>query len=297
MSENTISLQNVTRNFGKLSAVKDLSFDIPKGCICGLVGPNGAGKTTAIRMLLNLLAPSAGKIRVFGLDPRKDALSIKQRTGYVPERHFIYDWMKVGKVLEMTSQIYKNWDYKESDYLVDALKLPLKIKVKNLSRGELAKLAMVIALAHQPDLLVLDEPTSGLDPLVRDDLLNVVAEVTKGGERTVFFSTHILSDVERIAERVIVLDKGIKKVDDSLEKLKSEYSKVSFLFRNPPGDAVQLPQALRLQKGIREWVALLPNFDTEKLDAICSELGAENWVEQPVPFEEVFAELFATNKK
>ena len=110
MSDNIISFKSVSKNFGKKLALNDLSFEIPKGCACGLVGPNGAGKTTLIKLLLNLLPPSFGDVRVFGFNPAKDALEIKQRCGYVPEKHHIYEWMKVRQVLSMTAGIYKNWN-------------------------------------------------------------------------------------------------------------------------------------------------------------------------------------------
>ena len=292
MSDNIISFKNVSKNFGKKLALNDLSFEIPKGCACGLVGPNGAGKTTLIKLLLNLLPPSSGDVRVFDFNPAKDALEIKQRCGYVPEKHHIYEWMKVRQVLSMTAGIYKNWDAAECARLVELLQLPGDMKVKNLSRGELAKLAMLIGLAHKPDLLLLDEPTSGLDPLIREELLEAIGRIIKEGGRTVLFSTHILSDVERIAERVIILDKGQIKVDGSLDELKSRYSKVSCIFNEPPDEDAEIANAIRLTKGVREWVALLPRCDDNELNALSDKIGAANWAKQTVPFEEVFAELF-----
>ncbi|MCK5843806.1 MAG: ABC transporter ATP-binding protein, partial [Victivallales bacterium] len=276
----------------KKLALNDLSFEIPKGCACGLVGPNGAGKTTLIKLLLNILPPTSGKVRVFDLDPAKFALEIKQRCGYVPEKHHIYAWMKVRQVLDMTAGIYKNWDDAEQLRLVDLLRLPENSKVKSLSRGELAKLAMIIALAHKPDLLLLDEPTSGLDPLIRGELLDAIGRITESGETTLFFSTHILSDVEMVAKRVVILDEGKVKIDDDLENLKSRFSKVSFLFNEPPSEESAVPEAIRLTKGVREWIALLPGSTDDETAALAKRIGADNWAKQTVAFDEVFAELF-----
>jgi len=171
------------------------------GCACGLVGPNGAGKTTLLKLLLNILPPTSGEVRVFGLSPAKHALEIKQRCGYVPEKHHIYEWMKVGQVLKMTAGIYESWDATECSRLLELLKLPTSAKVKSLSRGELA---MIIALAPKPELLLLDEPTSGLDPLIREELLDaigeksVLAKFSKSDYRYVYLSPN--------NDRVAVID-------------------------------------------------------------------------------------------
>jgi ABC-2 type transport system ATP-binding protein len=195
MSDTAITTRNLFKRFGNKSAVHDLSMIIKAGTVCGLIGPNGAGKTTALRMLLGLLPASSGHMRVLELDPNTDSFQLRQRIGYVPERHHIYDWMKVRRVLEFTSEIYPHWDWGECHRVTELLGLPMEQKVKEFSRGELAKLALTIALAHKPELLLLDEPTSGLDPLVRREFLEAIIHLIEKEGRTIVFSTHILSDV------------------------------------------------------------------------------------------------------
>jgi len=296
MPDPVIKIDGLTITFGKKAAVQNLDLEIPRGSICGLVGPNGAGKTTTIKTLIGLLSPSSGNVKVFGLDPLQETVEIRQRIGYVPEKHFIYEWMKVKQVLKFTSEIYRNWDWEECNRITEFLALPEKLEVKKLSRGELAKLALTIALSHNPELLILDEPTSGLDPLIRREFLESIIRIIENGDRSVFFSTHILSDIERVADRVIILDQGKKIADDQLETLRSQYIKASFVFNSPPNKDTVIPDSLRTEKGIREWVAIFCGPDEDRIQAISEQVGASDWMVMAMTFEEVFIELLSKNQ-
>ncbi len=285
-----ISVQRLVKQFGKNNAVRDLSFEVPVGRVCGLVGPNGAGKTTTIKILLNLLQPDAGQVRVLGLDPWTDSLELRRRIGYVPEHHNIYQWMKVNQVLEFAAGLFPTWDWQEVERINDVLQLPRDRKVMNLSRGELAKLALITALAHQPVLLILDEPTSGLAPLIRRDFLDAIALLIENHDRTMFFSTHILSDVERVADHVIEMDQGGIVADQPLDELRSRFVKASFLFDNPPPPELEVPGARRVEKGLREWVAVLDNNETI-IRELKLHLGASDCLTQPLSLEDAFIEL------
>jgi ABC-2 type transport system ATP-binding protein len=291
ISESTISIQNLTKRFGKKSAVQDLTTEIKTGSVCGLIGPNGAGKTTTLRMLLGLLSPSSGQMQVLDLDPKTDAFQLRQRTGYVPEQHHIYEWMKVRRVLKFTSEVYPHWDWAECNRITELLGLPMEQKVKELSRGELAKLALTIALAHKPELLLLDEPTSGLDPLIRREFLEAIIHLIEKEGRTVVFSTHILSDVERVADQVIVLAEGKVVADDSLEGLRARYTKASFLFTTPPAGDATVPEALRVEKGLREWIAVFKAKTESEIRDTARQLGALDCTLQPMSLEDIFVEL------
>src|SRR5262245_46689873 len=174
-----ILMNGVVKHYrrGRVTAVRHIDLSVPRGSVCGLVGPNGAGKTTTIRMLLGLVRPSAGHLSVLGMDPVTCSFHVRQCVGYVPERHNLYPWMKVTQALSFAAMIYPTWDRTEAGRLIELLGLPLARRVKEMSRGELAKLALTIALAHRPHLLILDEPTSGLDPIIRRDLLNTIAQL------------------------------------------------------------------------------------------------------------------------
>lgn len=283
----------LVRQFRHKTAVDHLDLHVPHGSICGFVGPNGAGKTTTIRMLMGLLPPSGGQVRVLGLDPRRQSLDLRRRVGYVPDLHHIYPWMDIRQVLRFAAGVFgRRWDVRESNRMIDLLKLPLDRKVKQLSRGEMAKLALVVALGHDPQLLVLDEPTTGLDPLIRDEFLSAILELAAGRQRTVFFSSHILSDVERVADRLIVLDRGRVLAQGTLEELRSRYTKASFVFRAPPPRELIIPGAVRIQKGVREWVAIFPAAAGATLAQVARTIGAQDLMPHHMTVEDVFLELF-----
>ncbi len=292
MPELAIRVDRLVKRFGKKVAVNDVSFAVPSGSICGLVGPNGAGKTTTIRILLDLLRRDHGTVSVLGLDPARRAFDLLSRIGYVPEKHHIYQWMQVEQVLDFVAGVYPRWDWDECKQAGAILGLPTDRKVKDLSRGELATLALLVALGHKPELLILDEPTSGLDPLVRREFLTAIVGLLKEANRTVFFSTHILPDVERVADRVIVMDEGRIVADDALDALRSRFYKVSLVFDSPPGEDLEIVGARRVDKGLREWVAVFEG-DTKDLDERIRGLPVASVVTQPMTLEDVFVELVA----
>ena len=277
-SDCAVHVEHVSKRFRRLLAVNDVSFEIPRGCVCGLVGPNGAGKTTTLQMLLDLLRPDSGKIRVLGMDPVEESLEIRRHVGYVPEAHHIYGWMKIRQVLKFVSLVYPTWSTEECGRVNEILKLPMERKVKQLSRGELAKLALIVALGHKPPLLILDEPTSGLDPLVRREFLECIIQLLADQDRTVFFSTHILSDVERVADQLLVMQNGRLVMHDSLKNFCGRYSRVSFLFAHSPDVSTQVPGAVRIVKGLREWVAVFEASSHVDPSALAAQLGAESFV-------------------
>jgi len=169
MADFAIEIDGLTRRFGKNVAVNNLSLNVPEGCVFGFLGRNGAGKTTTIQMLMNLLRPSEGQARVLGCDPDKDELAIKQRIGYVSDNPAFYDWMTVDELVWFTGKLYTNWDHGKANSLLDRFDLDRTQKIKALSRGMKAQVALTLALGHNPELLILDEPSSGLDVVVRRD--------------------------------------------------------------------------------------------------------------------------------
>lgn len=292
-----IGAKGLSKRFGKKVAVDSLSFEVPAGSVCGFLGPNGAGKTTTIRMLMGLIPATSGSLKVLDLEPMRSSFELRQRTGYVPERHRIYQWMTVPQVLRFAGNIYPTWDWKECERMVGLLGLPTRRKVKELSRGELAKLALTVALAHRPRLLILDEPTTGLDPLVRQEFLDVVLHLARQEGRTVFFSTHILSDVDRVADRIVVIDAGKVLVQGTVEELRSRYTKASFVFARPPAEDLVIPGALRVQRGIREWVAVFDAADARGLAQIRESIGAVDVLTQTMTVEDVFLEAVGNHSR
>ena len=204
-----IQIQQLFKNYGRVQALRGLDLEVRRGEIFGFLGPNGAGKTTTIRCLLDLIRPNGGVQRVLGLDPQKDALAVRARTGYLPGELHLDDAFTVEGALRYLNDLRDrkaDWTYVRQ--LAERLGLELKIQVKNLSKGNKQKVGVVQALMHRPELLLLDEPTAGLDPLMQQEVLRLVAEARQAGA-TVFFSSHILSEVQEISDRVGIIRQGV----------------------------------------------------------------------------------------
>ncbi len=230
-----ISLQGVSKRYGSLVALDNVSFDVPPGSVCALLGANGAGKSTALKILLGLINPDSGTARVGGLDSRENALDIRRTVGYVPERPALYDWMTVEEIGWFAAGLYPTGYQAQYQRLTDRYGLSGRQKIKDLSKGNRSKVALSLALAHQPSVLILDEPTSGLDPLVRREFLESMVDVAAEG-RTVIISSHQVQEVERVADRVAILLHGQLICHERLDDLKQDCREVSALLG--PGQSV-----------------------------------------------------------
>lgn len=207
MTQNCLELRGVGKSYGSF-ALRDVDLSVPKGCIMGLVGQNGAGKTTLLKLILNLIARDSGEISVLGMDNLKEEMAIKRQLGVVMDESAFHDFLTPQKVSKIMAGIYPNWDGRQfADYL-QRFGLRPGDSIKNFSRGMKAKLSIAAALSHAPQLLLLDEPTSGLDPVVRDEILDIFAEFIGDGEHSILISSHITSDLERVADYIALLDEG-----------------------------------------------------------------------------------------
>jgi ABC-2 type transport system ATP-binding protein len=225
-----VEIAAVSRRFGAKAALSEVSLAIPRGVVFGLLGTNGAGKTTLIKHVLGLLRPQAGSVAVFGLDPVAEPTSVLSRIGYLSELHELPEWMRVDELLRFTRAFYPTWDEDYAQSLRQTFELDSGRAVKELSKGQHARLGLVLALAHRPELLVLDEPSSGLDPLVRRDILRAIIRTIADEGRTVLFSSHLLDEVERVADHIAIIERGRIVENDSLELLKEKFHKVYVRF-------------------------------------------------------------------
>jgi ABC-2 type transport system ATP-binding protein len=204
---NALEITDLGKEF-KDFTLKDVTFSLPKGYIMGFVGKNGAGKTTTIRLILNMIARNSGKIKIFGMDNILEEQIIKQDIGVVFDEIFFVDSWKVSEVEKVVKSFYSKWSSQLYKKYISSFDLPADKKVKELSRGMKIKLMLAVAMSHEAKLLILDEPTSGLDPVVRDELLDILSEYISDGEKTILFSTHITSDLEKIADYITLIDNG-----------------------------------------------------------------------------------------
>jgi ABC-2 type transport system ATP-binding protein len=227
MSEPIISIANLTRRFGGKTALDGVTLQVPRGGVYGLVGANGAGKTTLIRHILGLLRAEHGTVRVFGLDPVADPVGVLSRIGYLSEENDLPGWMRVDELITYSRAFYPKWDDAYAEQLRTMFGLDAAARVKTLSKGNKARLGLLIALAYRPELLVLDEPSSGLDPIVRRDILEAVIRTIADEGRTVLFSSHLLDEVERVADHVTMIADGRITLSDTLGSIKAAHAGMS----------------------------------------------------------------------
>jgi ABC-2 type transport system ATP-binding protein len=217
-----ISIHNVVKKFGGKTVLAGVDLEIPAGAIVGLLGTNGSGKTTLLKCAVGLLRPQSGECALLG-EPSWDlSASVKARLGYVPQVISLYPWMKVGDLVRFTASFYSNWNDSLAMRLLGEWELPVGDRVGNLSVGQLQKLAILTAMAHEPELLILDEPAASLDPMARRQFLQMIIDLAEPKKRTVLFSTHITSDLERVAEYVAVMKQGRIAYFGLLEELKEQ---------------------------------------------------------------------------
>jgi ABC-2 type transport system ATP-binding protein len=236
-TESVISVSGLAVHFPGCDALRGIDLAVPQGTVCALLGENGAGKTTLIRCLTGFLKPSSGTCRVLGLDPVTDALEIRRRVGYVADAPALYDWMRVGEIGWFAASFYEDGFLDRYREAISRYDVPEDRKLKHLSKGQRAKVALALALAHDPELLILDEPTSGLDPLVRREFLESMLDRVATG-RTVLLSSHQIAEVERVADEVAILHQGRFRIVDSLSELRETVSEVTVSLDDP---LAQLP--------------------------------------------------------
>src|SRR5437588_8616462 len=237
VSESVISVSELTRRFGATTALDSVSVSLPRGAVYGLVGANGAGKTTLIKHILGLLRAERGSVRVFGLDPVAEPVAVLSRIGYLSEENDLPGWMGGDELIRYTSAFYPKWDHDYAEELRRTFALEAAAKIKDLSKGQKARAGLLIALAHRPELLVLDEPSSGLDPLVRRDILGAVIRTIADEGRTVLFSSHLLEEVEQVADHVTMISYGRIVLSAPLDAIKESHRSLNEAFIAHVGSA------------------------------------------------------------
>ncbi|QDT54708.1 ABC transporter ATP-binding protein YtrB [Caulifigura coniformis] len=282
-----VELHRITRHFGRKVALDDVSLTIPRGGVFGLIGGNGAGKTTLIKHVLGLFKAQSGTVRVFGLDPIENAVGVLGRIGYLSEERDLPDWMRVSELIRYTQAFYPAWDPRYAEELREAFDLDPLTKVRNLSRGQRARAGLLVALAHRPDLLVLDEPSSGLDPVVRRDILGAIIRTIAEEGRTVLFSSHLLDEVERVADRVAMIHQGRILMSASMDEIHDTHRRVTLRFEGPLPAAPSLVGSLSASGQGAEWTYLCGG-ESLQLRRAAEALGAKVVDEAALSLDEVF---------
>jgi ABC-2 type transport system ATP-binding protein len=294
MTETVLQTQGLTKYYGDTLAVDHLDMKIPRGCICGFVGRNGAGKTTAIKLMLGLLKPTAGSSQLLGCDSQQLEPAIRQRIGYVTEGHRLFRWMSISELEKFQRSFFpKQWDDKFFADMIEYFNLPKKKKIKHLSNGERAQVSLALALAPNPELLIMDDPTLGLDAAIRRQFLEGMIELIMREGRTVLFSSHILGDVERVSDRILVIDKGVLRANCSLDEFRAAVKKVILSFAGSPPAEVDIEGLLHCRRSENELELILVNTPDEQIGNWADKNKAENYQIAKMNLEDQFIEYTA----
>jgi len=296
MTAKGIVIENFTKRFGKVVAVDNLSLDVPEGSIFGLLGQNGAGKTTTIQTLLNLLQPTEGKLSVLGFDSVKESLELRRRVGYLPEEPTYYGWMTVDEIVGFNAAFYPTWDEALAEKLLDDLGLPRDRKLRDLSRGMQAKVGLVMALGARPEVLILDDPTSGLDAVVRREFLEAMINNVQSEGGTVFFSSHLIHEMERVVDEVALIHEGKLRMRASLEQLKLDYKKLRVVYPGVVPDLFPIDSLVRTELEAHQALLTVSSYDAA-MDAALREAGAESIEVMDLSLEEIFVETVKGGRK
>ncbi|HEX8031891.1 MAG TPA: ABC transporter ATP-binding protein [Vicinamibacterales bacterium] len=282
-----ISVEHLSRRFGATDALVDVSLSVAPGCVFGLVGENGAGKSTLIKHLLGLWRAQSGSVRLFGIDPVTDPVAVLGRIGYLSEEPDLPDWMRVWELLRYTQAFYPRWDSGYAEQLREQFGLDPEARINTLSKGQRARLGLIAAAAHRPELLILDEPSSGLDPLVRRDILEAIIRTVTDQGRTVIFSSHLLDEVERVSDRLAMLHRGTLQFCGSLDEIKTQHRRVQLRFDRPLLQPPAVSGAIRVDGAGREWTVICDGGRVHAA-AMAQHLGATLVDDSAASIDEIF---------
>ena len=294
MDENVIKVENLVKYFDGRCVLDDINLKVPRGCIYGLLGRNGSGKTTIIRILLGLEPPTRGQ--TFLLDAESTELSAKlhSRIGYVAEGHNLIQNYRVGRLIKLCKDLSLQWNDEFFNHLIETFRLPADRRVKELSIGMRAQLNLALAMAIDPELLIFDDPTLGLDTVARRQFLELAIELIQQQGRTILFCSHILSDVERIADKIGILAAGKLVVDCPLEQLKERVKKLRVIFPESAPPNLYLTEIVNQQIDGREMVITVANWNKQK-QTVLETFKPSSCTEIPMSLEDIFIECTNPN--
>jgi len=289
MNDEVIGVENLVKYFDGRCVLDGIHLSIPKGCIYGLLGRNGAGKTTMIRILLGLEPATRGQTSLLGVESTNLPTKVRGRIGTVAEGHNLIQNYRVGRLIKLCKDLSLQWNDEFFSHLIETFRLPTDRRVRELSVGMRAQLNLALAMATDPELLILDDPTLGLDTVARRQFLELAIEIIQKQGRTILFSSHILSDVERIADRVGILAAGKLVVDCPLEQLKQRVKKLRVIFAGSAPTNLYLTEIINQQIDGREMALTVANWNEQKR-ALLETFKPSSCIDVPMSLEDIFIE-------
>jgi ABC-2 type transport system ATP-binding protein len=290
MSNPTVQAEHLSKAFGSKQVLHDLSFNVMPGDVIGVLGKNGAGKTTLLELMLGFTPPTSGDIRVFGHESRQLPGAIKQRVGFVPQQDELLDALVAGDQLNLIASFYPHWDKELVDQLCSAWNIDVGARVKTMSVGERQKLSILLAFGQRPDLLVLDEPVASLDPLARRQFLEQLVELSTDPTRAVVFSSHIVSDIERLANRIWILKEGRLYWHGELDALKESIVRLHLQSAGTLPVRFDFPGLVSWRRHDTGAVAIVKDWSDKNRQALQERLTCDIQIES-LGLEEIFLEL------
>jgi len=288
--EKAFDIKALTMGFPEFK-LGPINLDLQPGTVLAYIGPNGSGKTTTMQCMVGLLKHDSGEIKIFGRENNPNKPDWKYDIGYVGDKHVFYEKWSGKKNLEFVSQFYPGWDKNFAADLANRFEIPLQKKANELSTGNRAKLSLISALAHKPKLLILDEPTSGLDPVVRDEFLDVLFEAVENQGCAVFYSTHILSDISRIADELVFLNNGKIMLRTAKDNLTENWRTISFKLHN---NEFEFTETVHTEKDGESYKVISKNYEVTLKQL--HQLGAENIIEARMSIDEISVQILRNRK-
>jgi len=289
MNENVIEVENLVKYFDGRCVLDGINLKVPRGCIYGLLGRNASGKTTIIRILLGLEPPTRGQTFLLGAESANLSAKVHSRIGYVAEGHNLIQNYTVGRLIKLCKDLSLHWNDKFFEHLTETFRLPMDRRIGQLSIGMRAQLNLSLALAIDPELLILDDPTLGLDTVARRQFLELAIDLIGQQNRTILFSSHILSDVERIADRIGILAGGKLVVDCALEELKNRVKKFRLIFPESAPENLYLTEIVNKEIEGREIAITVTNWNQQKQNML-ETFKPSSCTELPMSLEDIFIE-------
>ena len=297
MQDIIIETKQLTKYYGKTLALDHLDLRVPRGCIYGFLGRNGSGKTTAIKLMLGLLKPTTGSASVLGCDSQALTPDIRGQIGYVTEGHRLYRWMRIGALEKFQKAFFPDrWNSQLFDEMLEYFGLSKKKKIKSLSNGQRAQVSLALTMAPDPDVMIMDDPTLGLDVVIRRQFLEGMIHLIQKKGKTILFSSHILGDVERVADRIAVIEQGVLRADCTLEEFRQNIRKVHFVFESDVPEIIEIPGLLHKRTNHNHLELTLVGTTDEQIEQTARAVGAKECKRVELNLEDQFIEFTAREK-